>query len=313
MQYSKIRSRAGLVALVFALIISLVSAVPIPATESGLSSTLSPPSNPSLNGKDHIQLDTARIPEISLSGRMSTLPAATRALTRRHIPTSMDNQLVRRNVFSKIKHAFQKAGSAIKSGFQKAGNAIKHVAQKVGSGIKNVAQKVGSGIKHVAQKVGSGIKNVAKKVGNGIKIAAKKVGNFVKTTGAKVAKFGLKVVQSVGEAVGTVASFIPEVGKPIQQAIHGVSKVAGVISDHIHTKLSGKLQKGMDIMNKADQIMSYIPRRREFSEEEAFQQRDISETNYFEERDDIALENREESYFEGYERDIYEPYGLDQE
>ena len=85
MHYLNISSRAGLVALVqvFALIISLVSAVPIPATESGLSSTLPPRSNPTLNGKDHIQLDTAKIPEISLSGRMSTLPAATRALTRR--------------------------------------------------------------------------------------------------------------------------------------------------------------------------------------------------------------------------------------
>ena len=81
MHYSDIRSRAGLVALFFALIISLVSAVPIPTTESGLSSTLPLRGNPSLNGQDHhdIQLDTAKI---SLSGRMSTLPAAARALTR---------------------------------------------------------------------------------------------------------------------------------------------------------------------------------------------------------------------------------------
>ena len=146
-----------------------------------------------------------------------------------------------------------------------------------------------------------------------ITLAAKKVGNFVKTTGAKVAKFGLKVVQSVGEVVGHVASFIPAIGKPIQQAIHGVSEVAGVVSDHIHAKLSAKLQKGMNVMNKADKVMSYIPRRRELSEEEDFQQRDISEANHLEERDDYdtALENREESYFEAYERDIYERYDLD--
>ena len=136
-------------------------------------------------------------------------------------------------------------------------------------------------------------------------LAAKKVWGFVKTTGAKVAKFGLKVVESVGEVVGKVASFIPGIGKPIQQAIHGVSKVAGVISDHIHVKLSKKLEKGMKIMNKADTIMGFIPRRRDFSEEESFQQRDISEAYHFEERDDIALENREESYFEAYKRDIY--------
>jgi len=209
---------------------------------------------------------------------MSTLPAATRALTRRLTSTDIDDQLVRRSVGSKIKAAFQKAGSAIKHGFEKAGSAIKSVAQKVGSGIKTAAQKVG---------------------------------HFVQTTGAKVVKFGAKVVQSVGEAIGTVASFIPEVGKPIQQAIHGISKVAGVVSDSIHAKLSSKLQKGMNIMNKATQIMGYIPRRRDLSEEEDFQQRDISDAYYFEERDDIALDNREESYFEAIERDIYKRYDLD--
>jgi hypothetical protein len=129
---NSIRSRAGLVALVFALIISLVSAVPIPATDSGLSSTLSPHTI-NLNGQNHIQLDAASFEKISLSGRMSTLPAATRALTRRpgvryrlfkllariywawltfiqkDISTNMDDQLlVRRSKISeKIKHAFQ--------------------------------------------------------------------------------------------------------------------------------------------------------------------------------------------------------------
>jgi hypothetical protein len=147
-----------------------------------------------------------------------------------------------------------------------------------------------------------------------ITLAAKKVGNFAKTTGAKVAKFGLKVAQSVGEVAGHIASFIPAIGKPIQAAIHGASAVAGVVSDHIHAKLSPKLQKGMKVMNKANKVMSYIPRRRELSEEEAFQQRDINEASYLEERDDydIALENREDdSYFEAYERDIYERYDLD--
>ena len=43
----------------------------------------------------------------------------------------------------------------------------------------------------------------------------------------------------------------------------------------------------MNIMNKADKIMGYIPRRRDLSEEEVFQQRDNSEASYFEERDDI--------------------------
>jgi len=361
MQYS----RAGLVALLFALIISLVSAVPVPDTESIFSSTLSSRSIPSLNEQDRIQLgSTARIPEISLTGRMSTLPLAARLASRQQIPTDVDDQLVRRNIFSKIKHAFQsvgrkiksgfqkagraikkgfqKAGGAIKKGFQKVGSAVKHGFQKaggaikkgfqkaggaikkgfhkvkqgfqkVGGAIKKGFQKAGGAIKHGFQKVGHAIKKVAQKVGKGIKTAAKKVGHFIKTTGAKVAKFGLKVVQSVGEVVGKVASFIPGVGKPIQQAIHGVSKVAGVISDHIHVKLSPKLEKGMKIMDKANQIMDYIPRRREFSEEESFQERDIDEAYHFEERDDIALENREESYSEVNERDIYERYDLDWE
>jgi len=257
MHYSNIRSRAGLVALVFGLIISLVSAIPIPAAGSGLSSTLSPSSYPSLNGQPEIDTATGRI---SLSGRMSTLPTATRALTRKQdISTNMDDQLVRRSVGSKIKAAFQKFGSEVK---------------------------------------------------HGVQTAVKKVGNFVKSSGAAVAKFATKVVQSVGEVVGHVASFIPAIGKPIQQAIHGVSEVAGVVSDHIHAKLSSKLQKGMNVMNKADKVMSYIPMRRDFSEEDSFLQRDISEA-YFEERDDIALENREESYFEAIERDIYERYDLD--
>ena len=172
----------------------------------------------------------------------------------------------------------------------------------------------------------------AKNVGNGIKtgtptrkcinarsfnltsiiiLAAKKVGTFVKTQGAKIAKFGLKVAESVGKVAGHVASFIPAIGKPIKHAIHGVSKVAGMVSDHIPAKLSNKLEKGMKIMNKANKIMGYIPR--DFSEDERFEQGDISEgySSYFEERDDIALENREEFYFEAYERDTYERYDLD--
>ena len=107
----------------------------------------------------------------------------------------------------------------------------------------------------------------------------------MKTTGAKIAKFGLKVVQSVDEVAGKVVGFIPGIGKPLGKVIEAEGKVAGMISDHIHVKLPGNLQKGMNIMNKADKIMDYIPRRREFLEE-AFQQRDISEAYHFEERDE---------------------------
>ena len=79
--------------------------------------------------------------------------------------------------------------------------------------------------------------------------------------------------------------------------------------DHIHVNLGGHLDKGMKIVNKPVKVTGYVPR--EFSEEEAFQERDISD-EYLEERDDTALENREDSYFEAYERDIYEEgYDLD--
>jgi len=257
MHYSNTRSRAGLVALVFTLIISLVAAAPIRAaySEPSSSSTLSPlqVSNPSLNGQ-------VGISEISLSGRMSTLPTATRTLTRRHISTDMDDQLVRRSVGSKIKAAFRKAGKAIKHGFQK--------------------------------------------LGKGIVTAAKKVGKFIKKTGAKIIKFGMKVLESVGDVVGKVVGFIPGL-KPLGKAIEGVSKVAGVISDHIHTHLSKALEKGMRVMEKANKILRFVPRRRDLSEEEAFQHQDISDAYYFEERDDITLENRGESYFEANERDVY--------
>jgi hypothetical protein len=341
--YSNIRSRAGLVALVFALIsISLVSAfpIPIPVPQPDLSSALSSRSTPSRNGEPGlIQPDTHRIAKILSKAQMSRAPAAVRALAGKHnLLDTDDDQLLRRNVFSKIKQGFQKLGHAIKSAAQKVGSGIKKAAQKVGggikkvaqkvgsgikkaaqkvgggikkvaqkvgsgikkaaqkvgAGIKKVAQKVGSGIKKVAQKVGSGIKKAAQKVGSGIKTAAKKVGQFMKTTGAKIAKFGLQVVDTVGTAVGKVASFIPDVGKPLERAIVGVSKVAGVVSDKIHTNLSPKLQKGMNVMKKADKIMGYIPRRRDLSEEEAFQQRDTSDGYYFEEPADISLDHQED-------------------
>ena len=135
-------------------------------------------------------------------------------------------------------------------------------------------------------------------------IAAGKVWHFVKTTGAKIAKFGLKVVESVGEVVGKVAEFIPVIGKPLQQAIHGVSKVAGVISDHIKVKLPDKLQKGMNVMNTADKILGFIPRRRDLlEEEEIFQRRGYGGGNapYYVQCYDIGMENWEDeriTYFE---------------
>ena len=61
----------------------------------------------------------------------------------------------------------------------------------------------------------------------------------------------------------------------------------------------------MNLINRPNKVtMDYIPR--EFSKEEGLQERDIDEAYHFEERDDISLENREESYSEVNERDFYE-------
>ena len=126
MQYS----RAGLFALLFTLIVSLVSAVPIPSTESTSSSSLSSRKISNLNGQDRpIELDAgAKNPDSLLRGRMSTLPLATKLTSRvryrpfllllssciyltfvwQQFPTDTDEQLVRRSkIGDKIKHAFQ--------------------------------------------------------------------------------------------------------------------------------------------------------------------------------------------------------------
>ena len=136
-------------------------------------------------------------------------------------------------------------------------------------------------------------------------LAAQKVGHFIKTTGAKIVKFGLKVVESVGKVIGKALEVIPGVGKTLERAVAGVSKIAGVISDHIHVKLGKKLEKGMKVMNKANKIMSFIPRRRDLSEVEAVQQLEIGDAYYSEEP---ALEHREESYFDADEhwQDAYD-------
>ena len=141
-------------------------------------------------------------------------------------------------------------------------------------------------------------------------LVVKKVGHFLKTTGATIAKFGLKVVQSVGTVAAKVLSVIPVVGKAVGKAVGGVAKLAGLASDKIHANLGKKLKKGMEVMNKANKIMGFIPRRRDLSEDEAVHRQEIGDGYCFEERDDIAfkLEHREE-YAD--EQDFYAYYYLD--
>lgn len=105
--------------------------------------------------------------------------------------------------------------------------------------------------------------------------AAKAVGKFVKTTGAKIAKFGLKVVGAVAGVAAKAVGMIPGMGKIAGKALEGVSKAANIASDKIHVNLGSKLEKGMKIMDKAENVMKLIPTRRDLSEVEAFQRRGI--------------------------------------
>jgi hypothetical protein len=75
----------------------------------------------------------------------------------------------------------------------------------------------------------------------------------------------------VGTAVSKVVNLIPGFGRPFGKALEMAAKGAGALSDKIQVKLSAKLQKGINGMNKADKIMGYIPRRRDLSDE-AFEQ-----------------------------------------
>jgi hypothetical protein len=116
----------------------------------------------------------------------------------------------RESIFTKIKHAFQKAGHAIKKGFQKAGHAIKSGFQKVGKVLKKGFQKVGT---------------------------------FIKKTGAKIAKFALKVVAAGASVLSKALKFIPGVGTALGMAVKGVAMGANAASNKIHASLGSKLDK----------------------------------------------------------------------
>jgi hypothetical protein len=117
--------------------------------------------------------------------------------------------------------------------------------------------------------------------------AAKKVGHFIKTTGAVVAKFGLKIISTAQKIASKVVSFIPGVGKVIGKAMEGASAATNAISNRIHVKLPGRLQKGMNTMNKIQKISGYVPR-------------DLSEHNLDSREDFYDLEEREWEDWEGF-------------
>ena len=105
------------------------------------------------------------------------------------------------------------------------------------------------------------------------------------------------------QVAAKVVGFIPEIGTGVGKVLSGVSKAAGVISDKIHANLGSKLEKGMNVMNKAQKVMGFIPTRRELSLDEDFNLlgRDVGSDGYY-------LEHREESYFDVEVRDTYDHY-----
>lgn len=133
-----------------------------------------------------------------------------------------------------------------------------------------------------------------------------KVGTFAKNNKG-LAKFGLKALSSLTEIGSKAVGFIPGIGKPLSKAMEVVSTVENVGSKKIHANFGshGKLEKGMNIMNKADKMMKYIPIRRDLSEEEEeiFERGD--DAYYFEKRHDIPLTYREESYVDADKQNIY--------
>lgn len=100
-------------------------------------------------------------------------------------------------------------------------------------------------------------------------VVAKQARTFIKHA-AGATKFGLQVTATVTEAAGKVAGFFPGFGKIAGKGLEGVSKGANMISNKIPAHLSGKMEAGMEFMNKADKIMRYIPRRRDLSAEDSF-------------------------------------------
>jgi hypothetical protein len=209
-------ARAGLVVLIFALIISFVSAAPIPVSvsQSGLSSN-----------QDLIHGDTPKVPAVPVNGPISTVSVTARAFTVNNTPVEFDNHLVRRSIGSKIKAAFQRFGRTLKRGFQKIGAGIKKVAQKIGHGIVTAAKKVGTFVKKTAGKIakfGLKILATAAEIGGKIigfipggKIIGKALDGAAKgldiasdkihaNLGSKLEK-GMKVMDKIGK----ITSYIP--------------------------------------------------------------------------------------------------------
>lgn len=166
-----------------------------------------------------------------------------------------------RHVGNKIKEGFQTAGRKIKEGFQTAGRKIKEGFQTAGTKIKEGFQTAGRKMKEGFQTAGRKIKEGFQVAGAKMKEGFQKAGKWIKETGAKVAKFGLKVVATIGAVASHVAKFIPIIGQPLSAALKVHSFAMNKASDAIHADLGSKLNKGMHVMDIIQDPLGYAVKK----------------------------------------------------
>jgi hypothetical protein len=75
---------------------------------------------------------------------------------------------------------------------------------------------------------------------------------FVKDNGAKIAKVGLKTVAAATKIASHAAVFIPGIGKGVGKALSTISQVSDFASSKIPVKLSGALEKSMNVLEKVE-------------------------------------------------------------
>lgn len=90
-------------------------------------------------------------------------------------------------------------------------------------------------------------------------IAATKVGNFAKAHGALIGKVGLKAMSTAEEAASKVVTKVPGYGEVVGKVMEVEGKVLSKVSNKISVKTSKKVDDAMKGMDKAQDIMEYVP------------------------------------------------------
>lgn len=103
-------------------------------------------------------------------------------------------------------------------------------------------------------------------------VVAKKVVNYVKTKGPEIGKVALKAASTAVEGASKFVQFIPVVGKPLSKVMDVGGKLLNKASNSIHTKVDGGVGNALNGMNKAQQVLKFIPRELAGS----YHQRDVA-------------------------------------